>query len=79
MKLLRDAVNRPVTTAQLNLKNTLMNGQAFNWEPLNDQQTKFQGIFRHYYIVIQSNSAEQIEYEEYPKSASIAEDLQKYF
>lgn len=40
-----------ISSNQLNLENTLVNGQCFNWSKISDD--KFKGIFRNYFIVMQ--------------------------
>lgn len=70
--LINQTTKKAVVFNELNLKNTLINGQAFNWEPLNEDCTKFIGVFRKNIIIFQHNFEKKvIEYQEIPKNEEI--------
>ena len=49
--LLNHFTKRPVTKNELNLKNTLLNGQAFNWNQIDED--KFIGVLGNMIIKFQ--------------------------
>ena len=60
------------TSEQLNLKNTLINGQAFNWEPIDDNEKHFIGVFENNYIELQENKEDGfIYYKTLPEDNSL--------
>ena len=47
-----------ISSTQLNLENTLVNGQCFNWSKISDDL--FKGIFRNYVVVLERLDDERV-------------------
>ena len=69
--------NIPITKSSLNLKYTLVNGQCFNWFPLNHEYSCFHGVLSKYYIKFEERG-DNIFYYNYPED-DISKLLDEYF
>lgn len=72
--------SKPVTSLELSLKSTLINGQCFFWSPVPEHDFKlFSGVFNNYHLYLQETDKGFIEYSEYPENASMNQLLNDYF
>ena len=49
-----------ISDKELNLKNTFMNGQCFNWTRI--KHNKYKGIFKHYFIMLERIDPETLNF-----------------
>ncbi|KAL4481941.1 hypothetical protein ABPG74_008030 [Tetrahymena malaccensis] len=80
MKLLINPLTKkPITQIEFNLKNTLVNGQAFNWVNKDTTHNKeFRGILGKNIVDFKINEKNEVMYKETPENSKIEEIINDY-
>ncbi|EAS05231.2 HhH-GPD family base excision DNA repair protein (macronuclear) [Tetrahymena thermophila SB210] len=77
--LINPLTKKPITQIEFNLKNTLVNGQAFNW--INKDVTynkEFRGILGKNVVDFKVNENNEVMYKEIPENSKIEEIINDY-